>query len=84
MTALNLAEKLKHYLYDLGILIKEMAEQAKIEKKAAVDSPNSDYAIGYLVAIYEIISLMKQQADAFAIKQEEIGLEDIDPDSEFL
>jgi hypothetical protein len=77
-------DKLKHYIYDLGIFIKEKARQAKIEKNAAIGSPNSDYAIGYLMAMHEIISLMKQQAEVFVIKQDEIGLADIDPDSELL
>ncbi len=77
-------DKFKYYVYDLGILIKEMARQAKTEKNSASDSPNSNYAMGKLMAFHEIISLMKQQADAFVIKQEEIGLADIDPDSELL
>jgi hypothetical protein len=78
------SEKLKLYIYDLGILIKEKARQAKIEKNIAAGSLDSDYATGYLMAFHEIISLMKQQADAFVIKQDEIGLVDIDPDSELL
>ena len=77
-------EKLKYYIHDLGILIKEMARQAKIDKDAAIKSPNAAYAIGYLMAMHEVISLMKQQADAFDIRQNIICLADIDPDSELL
>jgi len=36
------------------------------------------------MAYYEVISLMKQQAIVFDINQEELGLDDIDPELHLL
>ena len=70
-----------NYLSDLSILIKEKAHAAK-EGKAA--NAKDEYISGYLMALYEVIDLMQQQADAFGIDKETISLADIDPDKELL
>lgn len=77
-------DKYKNYLYDLGVLLKEKAQIAKNEKDNPVNQKDNDYNIGYLMAFHEVIDLMKQQADAFNIKQGEIGLADIDADRDLL
>ncbi len=77
-------DKFKYYLHDLGMLLKEKAQAAKNEKDNPVDQKDNDYNIGYLMAFHEVIDLMKQQADAFDIKQDEIGLADIDAERDLL
>ena len=77
-------DKFKNYLHDLGVLIKEKANQAKIDKDISSNSDDSDYQIGYLMALYEVIDIMKQQAIAFNITGDNIGLADIDPDLDLL
>lgn len=77
-------DKFKNYLLDLGVLLKEKAREAKCEKDFSSEKNEIDYKLGYLMAYHEVISLMKQQADAFEINQKDIGLYDIDPELELL
>ena len=77
-------DKFKYYLHDLGMLLKEKAQAAKNEKDNPVDQKDNDYNIGYLMAFHEVIDLMKQQADVFDIKQDDIGLADIDAERDLL
>lgn len=77
-------ERFKNYVYDLGILLKEKAREAKADKDASNGTNKADYKIGYLMAFHEVVSLMKQQAEVFDIGQGDVGLGDIDPESELL
>ncbi|SHE59231.1 hypothetical protein SAMN02745148_00733 [Modicisalibacter ilicicola DSM 19980] len=77
-------EIFKNYVYDLGVLIKESAELAKAEKDASQETNADTYKLGYLMALHDVVSLMKEQADVFGIEQCLIGLDDIDPESELL
>ena len=77
-------DKLKWYIQDLGVLLKEKAREAKISKDNSSKIGDASYEIGYLMAFYEVIDVMKQQAKAFNIEQEDIGLADIDVESELL
>jgi hypothetical protein len=72
----------KNYLHDLGTLIKENAKEAKKQKDSSIGSSSQDYNSGYLMAWYEIVSLMQQQAEAFGIPFEALDLHDIDPDKD--
>jgi len=74
----------ENYLFDLGMILKEMALDAKKTKNEAVATDNHDYELGYLMAFHEIISLMLDQANLFEISPEQIGLSDIDPDGDLL
>ncbi|MBF8262480.1 MAG: hypothetical protein HW387_145 [Parachlamydiales bacterium] len=75
-------DKFENYIFDLGKLIKEKALEAKRIKESS--SNDDKYNIGYLMAFHEVIDIMKQQAVAFKIKQKDVGLDDMDPDSELL
>ena len=77
-------EQFENYVLDLGVLVKEKSLDAKTTKDESSCEKDSDYYLGYLMAFYEIISLMQQQAIAFDINLVQIGLEDIDPELEFL
>ena len=57
----------ENYLHDLGTLIKEHAREAKEQKASFQGSSAQDYDSGYLMAWYEVVSLMQQQAEAFGI-----------------
>ena len=69
-------EVYKNYLHDLGVLIKEMAFEAKVD---ATQKQTEEFAIGYMSAFCRVVSLMQQQAEAFDIPLEKIGLDEIDP-----
>jgi hypothetical protein len=74
------------YLKDLVFLVKEKAMQAKSDFDLADESNQEDYAYktGYLMALHEVVSLMKDQADSFDINQNNLGLENINPESDLL
>ncbi|MEY4583066.1 MAG: hypothetical protein RL701_7769 [Pseudomonadota bacterium] len=69
-----------NYVYDLGVLVREMALEAKA--KARVDG--SAFDAGYVAGFHRIVSLMQQQAEAFGIPIEKIGLDGIDPDRDLV
>ena len=72
-------EKFKNYIRYMGDLIKEQAKKAKKDE----DKPQAgfeDYNKGAVMAYYTVISTLKNQASFFDIKQEDIGLADINPE----
>jgi hypothetical protein len=71
------------YLRDLGELIKEIALRAKRDADSASDADRS-FALGRLMAMHEVISLMQQQADAFGIAASDIGLDGIVPERDLV
>lgn len=71
------------YLRDLGVLLKEKALEAKEESRTAPEDERA-FALGRLMAFHEVISLMQQQAQAFGIALEELGLDDIQPEKDLL
>jgi hypothetical protein len=70
----------KNYLYDLGIILREEAIKIKKESKDTSD----DFVKGKLMAYYEIISLLKQQAKAFGIDLSDLNLSNFDEYKELL
>jgi hypothetical protein len=71
------------YVRDLGVLIKEKALEAKKESRSSPEGERA-FALGRLMAFHEVISLMQQQARAFGITLEELGLDDIQPEKDLL
>lgn len=69
-----------NYLSDFGTLVAEMA----IEAKRNLGKSSDQFSCGKLMAYYEVVSLMKQQADAFQLPIEDVGLAGIDPERDFL
>jgi hypothetical protein len=68
------------YLQDLGVLLREMAMEAKARQRET----GTDFATGYMSGFHRVISLMQQQAEAFGIPLADIGLDGIDPDEELV
>ena len=71
------------YLMDLVTLLKEKA----LASKKILDTASPDTkaeAIGRLMAFYDVIDLMRQQARAFGIEHKELGLDDIVPERDLL
>jgi hypothetical protein len=77
--------KYRHYLLDLGYLIRERAIDAK-ERQSRKEKSSIDYMFeaGRLLAFNEVISLMQQQAMGFDIDLKELNLHDIDPDKDLI
>lgn len=70
----------QNYLKDLGVLVKELALEAK---QQAADK-GTDFSTGYMAGFHRVVSLMQQQAEAFDIPFEEIGLDKIDADEDLV
>ncbi len=74
----------KNYLCDLCFLLRDKAIEAKNEKINALNTKDEEYQTGYLMAFYEVVSLIKQQAYVFEIDLKKLGLENIDPELDLL
>lgn len=70
----------ENYLRDLGQLLKERAREARSEKDEAMGIDSYDYALGRLMALHEVVSLMQQQAEAFGLDLAALALDDISPE----
>jgi len=70
----------QNYLKDLGSLIKESAMEAKQQSL----EKDTDFSVGYMAGFHRVVSLMQQQAEAFDLPLEEIGLDGIDADEDLV
>ncbi len=77
--------KYKYYLYDLGLLIKERALEAK-KDRSHKPKKSKDYLFqsGRIMAFNEVISIMQQQAEGFGIQLRDLQLDDITPDQDLV
>ena len=76
-------ESLKNYIQCVILLLKDNAKKSKVD----ADNPkegDADYNTGYLMAYHEVIAIMKNQASAFGLEQEDVGLADIEPERDLL
>jgi hypothetical protein len=64
----------QNYIYDLGQELVSLAK--RIESEA--QGPEDPFQRGRLFAIYEVLSLMNQQAETFGLTTNQIGLEGFD------
>jgi hypothetical protein len=67
----------------LSDVSRELLDKARAAKADAARSV-SDFDRGRHFAFYEMVSLLAQQADAFGIDRELIGLAGIDPERDLL
>ncbi len=74
----------ENYLKDLIYLLKENALEAVGNTKKLAKKEDLEFSQGYSTAYYEVISLLQNQAQAFNIPLEELGLDDINPDKDLL
>ncbi|MBL8631905.1 MAG: hypothetical protein JNM40_01690 [Myxococcales bacterium] len=64
-------------------MLKEKALTARLDA-AQGRAEDRDYKLGFLMAYHDVISLVKQQADAFGVDVRALCLDDIDPDRDLL
>ena len=69
-----------NYLRDLGPLLLETVRSAK----AAADQSDDAFQRGRAMGLYEAVSLLAQQADAFRIGRDEVGLSGVDLERDLL
>ena len=73
-----------NYLADLGTLLKERALEARANAGSEKGNQEHQFELGRLTAYYEVLSLMRQQANAFGLDLRDVSLHDFDPDAELL
>lgn len=67
----------------IGDVSRELMDKAK-SAKAEAERSGSDYDKGRHFALYEVISLLTQQADAFGVDRAAIGLAGVDAERDLL
>lgn len=72
------------YLKDLSGLLIEQAREAKEARDKATNEGDKLFESGRLLGYYSVISLMQQQAQAFGVELDAIGLAGIHPDRDLL
>jgi len=78
-------DRYKNYLFDIGLFIKEGALKAREKRsKEKKGSKAHMYEAGRVMAFYEVISLLQQEAEGFAIPLKDLQLDGIDPDKDLL
>lgn len=79
-----------NYLFDLGLAVREAGERAKRDADRATwdveRSGDADRSFheGRKMAYVYVLSLMQQQAGAFGIPLEDLGLDGLDPERDLL
>jgi hypothetical protein len=74
------SESIRHMITDVS---RELLDKARHAKDTASKS-GSDYDKGRHFALYEVVSLLAHQADAFGVDRAAIGLAGIDPERDIL
>lgn len=69
-----MSKETEYFLSDLAKEILVKTRDAQRKASATTD----DFEKGRQMAFYEVLSLMKQQADAFGIDETVLGLKDVD------
>lgn len=77
-------DKYKNYVYDLGVMLKEMGVDAAEEHRMAKGTKEESYKLGYLMGFHRVLTLMQQQAEDFDIAQEDLGMKGFDADSDLI
>ena len=78
-----MSETHANYLRDLGQLVREAGQEARLSAQAAAGG-DRDFERGRLMAYYEVLSLMQQQAVAFDLPLEDLALDGLDPNRDLI
>ena len=78
-----MSETHANYLRDLGQLLREAGQEAKRSARAATDG-DRDFERVKLMAYYEVLSLMQQQAVAFDLPLDDLALDELDPNRDLI
>ena len=77
----TLPPKEMNFLRDLATLLIEEAQAAKADAAKKKEGQPSDWESGQAFAFYRALSLIEQQAIAFGLSKEDIGLAGFSADS---
>ncbi len=75
----------RHFLRDLGSLLKESAQEAvKTRNQRYAGTEEYAFDSGRVIAFNEVISTIQQQASAFGIALSDLQLDDVEPDQQLV
>lgn len=74
------AEFYQSYCVSLGEPLKEYVIEAKRRKDNSIGSKEESFLTGYLCGIHRIITLMQQQAEAYDLPLNELGVDFMEND----
>jgi hypothetical protein len=74
----------RHYLRDVGLLVRERAVEAKHQREDVRGTPSFSFEDGRAMAYYEVVSLLLGQADVFGLAAGDLRMEGLDPDRDLL
>jgi hypothetical protein len=78
-------EVYENYLRDLGFILKENAEKAKEDLRAATSSEDQSFRSGFRMVYYDVVTIIQQQQIAVhEVTNEDLGFDDFDPDQDVL
>lgn len=77
-----MADAERDYLLDLGLILRESADQARQRALAAHGTPEEAYEEGRAMAYHEVATLILKRAAAFGLPTEALRREGFDPDRE--
>ncbi len=72
-------ETYRDYLLATNELLLEFAREAKRQADTTRGTDAGNFDAGYLMCFHRVISLMQQQATAFGLEVNDVGLHGIDP-----
>jgi hypothetical protein len=75
---------MKNYMHDVCVDMLETAFSIRKSLREETDTAKYDFELGRLMAYYENLSLIVEQAKMFKINLSDIGLENIDLEKELL
>jgi hypothetical protein len=76
---MNNLETFRLYLLATNELLLEFALEAKAQADATRGSDAGNFNAGYLMGFHRVVSLAQQQAAAFGLELDELGLMGVDP-----
>lgn len=72
----------RDYLLDLGLILRESADQARQRATAAHGTPEEAFEEGRAMAYQEVAALLIKRAAAFGLPPEALRLEGFDPEGD--
>ena len=80
---MNDKSKYQRYLWDLGLLIKQYALEAKAQAEKS-EGDDRKFQRGVVFGYMNVLGVMQDEARAFGIGLDELRLENFDPEKELL
>jgi hypothetical protein len=79
-----MADLHRHYIFDLGHLLRAEALSARQTCRAAKGTDDEAFQSGRVMAYHEVLSLLISQAQSFGVPIADLNLDGLNPDHDLL